>query len=451
MRQGDAADRVRHQLESLIAQLGELRNASTRDPNFKQWRQSALTAIQLGWPGDQSRSERFRRVPFSSPSNKMSNKLTREFYERGCAEAAIYLRSLIGEIDVDGLPAGASVAPPGGTAALPEDDYPVIELPGEGEETFAPRARIAASPPMEDAPAAPPLTPPLQGSELELPPSAPRARVERRKGSRLGAAHRKSGKRALREMLGFNDVTGPPPPEAHEEDVMEPAPEREVGGPPRLPFGKEAQRLVPQEPVASEPPRMPVASAPPVEPAPPLAPPPSAPPPDLGVTSAPPREIELPTMGTVQVGPPVRPAAPPPPAAPMPPVSAPPPVVIQPPPVTARPPAQTPEEAAAEFLRTSPVLRSEARPVPRPEGRARTPQSPTAAALIAIVGEITRFEIPEGQRAGMRAALLDLAHQIDDQTLSWPVLSDSIHLVLGHPMLARQVLPLLIPFLDRAA
>src|SRR5436190_16914269 len=85
-------------LQEQIAQLAELRNASTRDAGFKQWRQTTLTVIQRIWPTDPTRSERFRRVPFSAPTTRLDNNQAREFYERGCGEAATYLKLLIDEL-----------------------------------------------------------------------------------------------------------------------------------------------------------------------------------------------------------------------------------------------------------------------------------------------------------------------------------------------------------------
>jgi hypothetical protein len=107
---------------------------------------------------------------------------------------------------------------------------------------------------------------------------------------------------------------------------------------------------------------------------------------------------------------------------------------------------------AEEFLRTSPVLSSQARPIKR--GRRRTdtqPPSPTAVALSAVVSEISHLGVPEGQRAQARAALLDLARQVDERSLDWKSLRECVKLVMHYPPLARRVLPLLVPYLDTAA
>jgi hypothetical protein len=110
------------------------------------------------------------------------------------------------------------------------------------------------------------------------------------------------------------------------------------------------------------------------------------------------------------------------------------------------------QSAADEFLRNSPVLRAEARPLKREERRHMPqPASAVATALTALASEVGTLGVPEGQRAGARAALLDLARQLDDHTLSWSSLRESMQFVMEYPALARRVVPLLIPYLDVAA
>jgi hypothetical protein len=46
----DAAQRAREWLERQLADLGQLRNATRRDQDFKTWRQQTLTVIQRVWP-----------------------------------------------------------------------------------------------------------------------------------------------------------------------------------------------------------------------------------------------------------------------------------------------------------------------------------------------------------------------------------------------------------------
>ena len=49
--------------------------------------QAALTTMQRIWPGDQERSERFRRIPFSPVDPRADARTVREWYSRGCQEA----------------------------------------------------------------------------------------------------------------------------------------------------------------------------------------------------------------------------------------------------------------------------------------------------------------------------------------------------------------------------
>jgi hypothetical protein len=100
----DAAQRAREWLEHQLADLGQLRNATRRDHNFKTWRQQTLTVIQRVWPGETRRVDRFRRIPFSPPTPHASVDQVREYYERGWGEAGVLLREFLAEINLLGLP-----------------------------------------------------------------------------------------------------------------------------------------------------------------------------------------------------------------------------------------------------------------------------------------------------------------------------------------------------------
>ncbi len=100
----DAAQRAREWLERQLAELGQLRNATRRDPNFKTWRQQTLTVIQRVWPGEARRVDRFRRIPFTPPTPHATAAQARDGYERGWGEAGVLLREFLAEINVLGLP-----------------------------------------------------------------------------------------------------------------------------------------------------------------------------------------------------------------------------------------------------------------------------------------------------------------------------------------------------------
>jgi hypothetical protein len=496
---------AKEQIQALIEELGQFRNSNTRDPGFKQWRQNTLTLTQLLWPNDPSKSDRFRRVPFSTPSNRFNAKLTREFYERGCAEAVVFLKDLIAEIDEYGLPETTQFAPARGAApGSAEDDFPVVDLPGGAEPASPPPPKPASrtaspiekvlgktdahpldpvvarassdspppdlivdtpevalapfssqrqAPPRSSAPPAtapprmaPPAPPTLSSEEVaEEEPVVEKPRVERRKGPRLGAWARKSQPKArLKDMLGFSDEA--PPAEA-DETSAEPLAEAPQAEPAPPPPAAPAPRPRPGRiPVSAQPPSRPTANDGASDweiPQGPLKQRPAAPP------ASPPRRSRDRIVEIVGAEPPLRPVEPPPEEEPK---------------VSRTRAAQESAEqraeaaddneawnAAEEFLRTSPVLSSQAKPVKRGR-KTETPQpSPTAIALAALASEVGYLGVPEGQRAGARAALLELAKQLDEHALNWNDLRDSVHLVMHYPPLARRVLPLLVPYLDTAA
>jgi len=77
--------------------------------------------------------------------------------------------------------------------------------------------------------------------------------------------------------------------------------------------------------------------------------------------------------------------------------------------------------------------------------------SPSALAIMAMAVEIEALGVPEGDRPRVREALLDLARKLDTSALSWRQLRMTIEVVMEYPAIARRVLPMIVPFLDRAA
>jgi hypothetical protein len=109
---------------------------------------------------------------------------------------------------------------------------------------------------------------------------------------------------------------------------------------------------------------------------------------------------------------------------------------------------------ADEFLSASPVF-SVANPANpgRPAGPGGAPQelSPTALAIMAMAVEVESLGVPEGDRPRVREALLDLARKLDSRMLTWRQLRMTVEVVMEYPTIGRRVLPLIVPFLDRAA
>ncbi len=148
-------------LRAQLNEMGGFRNATTRDTQFKQWRQNTLTVIQRIWPGITERSRRFKKVPFAPASNLADSREVRESFERGCAEAESLLSHWIQEIEEHGVrhepaeksQASTDVAEYAATLTL--DHAPSSDEPGEHED----EVRTLD---LDDAPAQPPAPPAAQ-------------------------------------------------------------------------------------------------------------------------------------------------------------------------------------------------------------------------------------------------------------------------------------------------
>lgn len=517
-------------LADQVERLAELRNASPRDAGFKLWRQTTLTVIQRIWPGDLARSERFRRVPFSPAAPRATRAQAKEHYERGCAEAASYIRNLISEIETRGIVPPDPAAAPARPASLPPElaGTPRQE-PGEIQRAFDPSDLFEPSPlqeappdepvPQETAPEAPAPhsvaqppaapesreprpNPPARPGALRQPPVAPSAAVPQRPvrsrtvspapgtpaastrppapPSRpasarpsvpaasapppaaanpaapaeppgwkpeppLPRAPRRSDRRALKEMLGFLDesslVAHPP---ASESRPAEPDPvEAELEpAPPPPAFGASEDAYEPEPPEES--PYGEISSAPgrdyedafgseeiggdPSEEADYEVAEEEGYVEDEGEAEDPLEEEEEPEIllpdflaraTSSREAPQSQAAAPRPSVAPSPPE-------LEPRPATA-PRVVTPQPAEA------------VEPPPR---------TPAATALMTLAGEVARLGVPEGQRAAARAALLDLARQLDEETATWDSIREFLWMVADYPRLAQRAIPLLVPYLD---
>lgn len=138
-----SAERAIEMLEQQVADLSGIRNATARDPSFKNWRQATLTAMQRIWPGDQARSERFRRIPFSPADPRADHRAIREQYSRGCQEAGRVLKSYIEEIREKGVPEFSDESLPRVPEGEFEDGFPTLELPAGESAAPADPARLA--------------------------------------------------------------------------------------------------------------------------------------------------------------------------------------------------------------------------------------------------------------------------------------------------------------------
>jgi hypothetical protein len=126
---GPAAQSAIERLELQLKELTGIRNATARDPSFKNWRQATLTVMERIWPGDQDRFERFRRIPFSPADPRADLRVLREWYSRGCQEAARVLAGFVADIRANGVPEQSDRNFPESQPNEFEDGIPTVDLP----------------------------------------------------------------------------------------------------------------------------------------------------------------------------------------------------------------------------------------------------------------------------------------------------------------------------------
>jgi hypothetical protein len=568
-------DRARGWLEEQLEQLDKLRNANPRDPSFKLWRQNTLTVLQRIWPAQPFRSERFRRIAFSPAASKAAGALVREYFSRGCAETVDYLRSLIEEVELIGMPEAAVDAQPAPfVGESPDADVPMLDLSGEqpagpprnapgyameenvldlgapkgparraGNDTpphGIPRLPVklrtpGTTPELEAAADAAPSLPrgfnPLDGAdagaEAPAPPAASRPHADPEPtvpqlpavpaasvevgppaGSNPTFAAEAPMDASVPTAPGVPTIPHLPPatesdPPASADEAA-PAPRRAArAARPRknAPRGKLKNMLgldhldalaesvspaaAPSAAPSAAPPAAahlaPAAAAEPPMPAPPVAAPPAAQAQRAAPSApaeppmpAPPVAAPVPTLRTTLAPVPRSAARPAPPAAAAPAPPAQPAPTAAPPAAEASPPVPAPaaspaagaapvpdEEAAtfdpatlsratADFLRNSPVLGLQGRPVQRTSDVTQFLE-PDAVAISTFAAELGRLGVPEDARPGLRSALNELAQQVETGKPEWVRLRAVVNGAMEHPELARRLVPVLLPWLDRAA
>jgi hypothetical protein len=450
------------QLREVVVILRELGNAGPRDQSFKQWRQVSVTLLQRIWPDDAGKAARFRRIPFSPPSSRADAKTIRECYERGVCEAIAFLDSLIEELEAGGKPGLKLVRPVEEPLAEPEihpdtfgaelpfapvDPPPAVQQALERE----PHALPPAPPPAAHAP--PPTAahvPPPSAEQTPWP-----AHEDAPKPGRA--------KQRLKDMLGFSD---------------------------EAPAASAPTASAPPRPAASAPAPRPVAPPPPAAAAPPRpvapAPPPPAAPPRTTATTGPPQRLPFKRFEPPPV--PVREEIEPEPPEDLPtdlptdrdeatvdeapewtaPVVAFPGhkvVVGRPSPAPAPPPQPEsydqgdPEEVYdLDFdLHGEVEIDSEPPPATLREMLDRAPvrrpvaPPPVVRELLAMARSVDDLGVPRERRAMVRAALSDLGQQMETPPVQWSAIRQTMAFVLDYPLIARRVIPLLLPYLDEAA
>ena len=71
--------------------------------------------------------------------------------------------------------------------------------------------------------------------------------------------------------------------------------------------------------------------------------------------------------------------------------------------------------------------------------------------MAAIATEVEAMGVPGPDCSRARAALLELADHFERRDLTWDTVRDAVRLLVAYPVVARRVLPLLVPHLDEAA
>ena len=462
MSRTEATERSQSWLEEQLKLLAGLHNATSRDSSFKTWRQNTLTVLQRIWPADSARSERFRRIVFSPPGSRPDPAQVRGMYTRGCQEAGNYLRVLIAEVEANGVPEVEAVVERDLSLPHGEDDFPTVELPSadippqraadEGDNDIVldlggpslesplapePRAEDAGTPPTlkvevkatTPAPVEPVAT--ATPTPVVASPSAP----ERPRASKPAkSSKRGTMKQRLKDMLGLSHLVAPTP-----DELMPSAPVEEA----------RASAAASAEPPASA---LPPAEVAPVE--------------SGGVFTTKPskKQRAKPTVSIESlISPEFRSPAP---------LEAPAEPVIAPTPEPA--PTFTshhsindpspdepsdeesgldPEEfarATEDFLKNSPVLGLVGKPVQRQKDECDFLE-PDAVALSSLAADVSRLGVPEGRRAAARALLLDLARHVEAGDADWATLRGTVNFAMEFPELAKRLMPVLLPWFERAA
>ena len=106
--------------------------------------------------------------------------------------------------------------------------------------------------------------------------------------------------------------------------------------------------------------------------------------------------------------------------------------------------------ATEDFMHSSPVLGATGRKVSRPIEETGF-SDPDAIAVASMTQELARLDVPTGRQAEVRARLLDLARRIESGELDWTMLRKAVWFAMEYPEIARRLMPVLLPWIDRAA
>ena len=105
-------------------------------------------------------------------------------------------------------------------------------------------------------------------------------------------------------------------------------------------------------------------------------------------------------------------------------------------------------------MRSSPVLGATGRKVKRGYDRNPATQSfddPDAIAVAATMDDLTELGVPASRHPEAKARLLDLARRLEQGEIEWSALRKAVWFAMEYPELARRLMPLLMPWIERAA
>jgi hypothetical protein len=90
-------------------------------------------------------------------------------------------------------------------------------------------------------------------------------------------------------------------------------------------------------------------------------------------------------------------------------------------------------------------------PAPAPSRKSSGSISPAGQQLMALAVELEDLGVTEAHRARLRDVLLELARNLDTDRLTWDQLRHATDMAMSFPVLAKRLLPILMPYMDRAA
>lgn len=490
-------ERCRQWIEEQIEVMGTLRTANSRDLTFKNWRQNTVTVLQRIWPEDRERVERFRRITFTPPHTRADGKQIREWFGKGIGESRTYLQGLLEVVDREGVPHTTDEDRPHDAkemedevafpfidlnlrdgvgaveAAAAEEAGPTGELGvtagyGSADDTTASRDESSPAPPSLQQTARPAATsdrhdssqaPPALGEAPEM-PAAPQGRSSHSVVAipRVpGAASSNPAPEAAEAPVEASEpvkasqgrATEPPSLEVEAPRAAEaakPAQQPEQGSQRQQQRGKGKQKarktaMLPRPKLRDM----------------------------LGFdqfeqrtqSAQPDPAPEKPAPAPVAEEKPVAKAEP---VAEVKPVAKPEPVAITPPPAPAKPQHVEPypeleehevdeatlERARMDFMQNSPVFGVVGKPVQRKTDSTEY-LDPDAVAVASLVVDLGKFGVPENMKSSIAARLIEVARHLEDGTLDWALLRGVVTDAMQYPELAKRLVPVLLPWLERAA